>query len=75
MTNDLVRRVYEHCHHLSPGFTSKYNVNTLVYYENTGNVNTAIEREKQIKGWSRAKKNALVESLNPKWEDLARDWY
>jgi putative endonuclease len=75
MTNDLARRVYEHRQHLSPGFTSKYNVNTLVFYEKTGNVNTAIEREKQIKGWSRAKKNALVESLNPKWEDLARDWY
>lgn len=74
MTNDLARRVYEHRNHLLPGFTSKYNADTLVYFEKTSHVNAAIEREKQIKGWSRAKKNALVESMNPEWADLAKDW-
>ena len=74
MTNDLARRVYEHQNHLLPGFTSKYNVDMLVYFEQTGDVKAAIAREKQIKGWSRAKKNALVENLNPDWADLMKDW-
>ena len=74
MTNDLTRRVYEHQNHLIPGFTAKYNVDMLVYFEQTGDVNAAIAREKQIKGWSRAKKNVLVESMNPDWADLAKDW-
>ncbi len=74
MTNNLMRRVYEHKQKLVPGFTSKYRVNRLVYYEQTGNVRAAIAREKQIKGWLRAKKIALIESINPKWEDLSEGW-
>ena len=71
VTNDLVRRVYEHKHHADPkSFTAKYSVNRLVYFEQTTDVRAALEREKQIKSWKRARKNALVESMNPKWEDL-----
>ena len=71
VTKDLVRRMYEHKHNLDPGsFTAKYNVHKLVYYECTSDVRAAIEREKQIKSWNRAKKNKLVESRNPRWEDL-----
>jgi putative endonuclease len=74
VTNHLERRVYEHRHKLVPGFTSKYNATSLVYYEVTNDVTAAIEREKQIKGWTRAKKVALIESLNPKWHDLSSGW-
>ena len=71
VTNDLIRRVYEHKQHLDKGsFTAKYNVELLVYYETTSDVKSAIEREKQIKGWNRRRKNELVESINPKWLDL-----
>ena len=71
VTNDLVRRVYEHKKHLDKGsFTSRYNVENLVYFEVTTDVKSAIEREKQIKGWNRKRKNKLVESKNPNWEDL-----
>ena len=71
ITRDLVRRMYEHRHKLDPGsFTAKYDVHKLVYFECTNDVNSAIEREKQIKGWNRARKNKLVESRNPRWEDL-----
>ena len=71
VTRDLVRRVYEHRNHLEPNsFTAKYNVYKLVYFEHTTDVEAAISREKQIKGWRRSKKNALIETLNPKWEDL-----
>ena len=70
-TNDLVRRVYEHKHHLDKGsFTAQYNVENLVYYEVTSDVEAAIAREKQIKGWNRKHKNKLVESKNPGWVDL-----
>ena len=65
VTNDLQRRVYEHKHKLVDGFTKKYNLTKLVYYEATEDVRCAIEREKQIKGWLRAKKIALIESVNP----------
>lgn len=75
VTNDLRRRVYEHKHKLIPGFTSKYNVTRLVYYEETQDVWAALAREKQIKGWRRSKKIALIESLNPKWQDLSEGWY
>ncbi len=75
ITNDLVRRVFEHKHKLIPGFTSKYNVNRLVYFEQTPDVRSAIAREKQIKGWLRAKKIELIESSNPGWEDLSSGWY
>ena len=71
VTRDLIRRVYEHKHHLDKGsFTDKYDVTRLVYFEETSDVRAAIEREKQIKGWNRARKNKLVASKNPKWEDL-----
>ena len=71
VTNDLVRRVYEHRNHLDPNsFTSKYNAHKLVYFEQTTDVRVALEREKQIKSWNRARKNALVETVNPRWEDL-----
>ncbi|MCQ2456728.1 MAG: GIY-YIG nuclease family protein [Clostridia bacterium] len=71
VTNDLKRRVAEHKNKINDGFTKKYNVDKLVFYEKTGNVMTAILREKQIKSWSRKKKNDLIESMNPKWADLA----
>ena len=70
VTNDIVRRVYEHRNHMIDGFTAKYNVTKLVYVESALDVRDAIQREKQLKGWTRAKKNALVETANPKWEDL-----
>ena len=75
MTNDLERRVWEHKEGETPGFTQKYKAKKLVYFEDTQYVNEAIAREKQIKGWLRKKKIALVESVNPKWEDLSRDWF
>ena len=75
VTNDLERRLYEHKHKLVKGFTSKYNVTKLVYVEETGDSIAAISREKQLKGWTRAKKMALVESINPQWRDLTEDWY
>jgi putative endonuclease len=65
VANNLLRRVYEHKHKLIPGFTSRYNITQLVYFEETSDVRSALEREKQIKGWLRAKKIALIESLNP----------
>lgn len=72
VTNDLIRRVYEHKNKLVAGFTKKYNVDRLVYYEVCGSIITAIEREKQIKGWSRKKKQDLINVLNPEWNDLYR---
>ena len=74
VTNDLLRRLYEHRNHLADGFTSKYNVHKLVYFEYTGDVNSAISREKQLKGWQRDKKNALISKANPTWKDLSKDW-
>jgi putative endonuclease len=71
VTNDLHRRLYEHKHKLGLGFTSKYNVNRLVYYEWTEDVNAAIAREKELKGWLRARKIELIESINPVWDDLS----
>ena len=70
ITNDLRRRVYEHKSKLIDGFTKKYNVNKLVYNEITENVNSALEREKEIKKWRREKKNKLVASMNKNWNDL-----
>jgi putative endonuclease len=75
VTNDLERRVYEHKHRLVPGFSSKYNIHTLVWYEAFSRVEQAIEGEKRIKGWLRSKKVALIESMNPAWEDLSSGWY
>jgi putative endonuclease len=74
VTNNLERRVYEHKHKLVPGFTSQYHITQLVYYETTSDIEAAIAREKQIKGWARAKKLALVETMNPTWEDLSATW-
>ena len=71
VTNDLVRRVYEHKNHLDKSsFTSRYNVENLVYYEVTTDIDSAIAREKQIKGWNRKRKDKLIEMTNPKWNDL-----
>jgi putative endonuclease len=74
VTNDLQRRVYQHKHKLIEGFTSQYDVNRLVYFESCGDIRDAIQREKQIKGWRRSKKIALIEEMNPKWEDLSIGW-
>jgi len=75
VTNDLARRVYQHKHKLVKGFTSRYNIDRLVYYESTPDVRAAIGREKQIKGWLRAKKIALIESRNRDWKDLSAAWF
>ena len=71
VTNNLLRRVYEHKNNLEPtSFTAKYSIHKLVYFEETTDIRAAIEREKQIKSWNRKRKNQLVETKNPKWEDL-----
>ena len=74
VTNNLQRRIYEHKEKLIDGFTSKYNVNKLVYYEETTDIKSAISREKELKGWRRTKKDALVVTMNQNWEDLSKDW-
>lgn len=71
MTSNLERRMYEHKTKLVEGFTAKYNINKLVYYEETQEVQTAIMREKEIKKWRREKKDILVKSENPEWKDLS----
>jgi putative endonuclease len=73
MTNNLSRRIYEHKNKMIEGFTKKYNLNKLVYYEITTDVNSAIKREKQLKNWHRKWKINLIESVNPKWEDLSTE--
>ena len=73
VTSNLEKRVYEHKHHLVNGYSKKYNINKLVYFEETKDVHAAIEREKQIKGCLRQKKIALIESVNPEWRDLAEN--
>ena len=75
VTDNLERRVYEHKNKLIEGFTKKYNVVELVYYETAGNALTAIEREKQIKGWTRSKKVCLIDAVNPGWADLSDGWF
>ena len=70
VTGNLIKRVWEHKNKLIGCFTKRYNVNKLVYYEETTDANSAIAREKQLKGWNRAKKNKLIESMNPNWDDL-----
>ena len=74
VTNDLERRTYEHRHHLIEGFTKRYKIKKLVYFEETNDINAAISREKQIKGWVRKKKIALIESINPHWKDLSEEF-
>lgn len=74
VTNDLERRSYEHKNKLIAGFTSKYGLDRLVYFEQHTDIRVAIEREKQIKSWRREKKLALIESINARWRDLSLDW-
>ena len=73
-TDNLEQRIYEHQHNLVPGFASKYNITKLVYYEQENDVEAALAREKQIKGWQRSKKVALIESKNLEWKDLSLAW-
>ena len=73
MTNDLARRVREHKSKAVPGFSAKYNVTQLVYFEETSHPQAAIEREKELKKWRRSKKVKLVSTTNPTWSDLAAD--
>jgi putative endonuclease len=75
MTNDLRRRAYEHKNDLTDGFTRQYRCHRLVYYESFDDVNKAIDREKQLKRWSGTKKVWLIERQNPRWEDLAAEWF
>jgi putative endonuclease len=75
ITNNLERRVWQHRMKVHEGFTARYNVNRLVYFEVFNDVRVAISREKQIKGWTRAKKIALIESVNRDWMDLSDGWY
>jgi putative endonuclease len=75
VTRDLIRRVYQHRSGTVPGFTRRYQVNRLVYYEETSSARVAFDREHQIKGWSREKKLRLIESVNAQWVDLAIDWF
>ena len=71
VTNNLVRRVYEHQNKLVPGFTEKYRIGKLVWFESTHSVTSAIAKEKQLKGWRREKKRQLIELMNPAWTDLS----
>ena len=75
MTNDLERRVFEHKKKLFEGFTKRYNLDRLVYFEETDEVHSALAREKQLKGWLRRRKAALVETMNANWQDLRAGWY
>ncbi|HVT89366.1 MAG TPA: GIY-YIG nuclease family protein [Tepidisphaeraceae bacterium] len=74
VTSELEQRVGQHKSKQVPGFTSKYNCTRLAWYESFTDVNEAIACEKRLKGWSRAKKIALIEAMNPQWEDLVADW-
>jgi len=71
VTSNLEKRIYEHKNKIFKGFTEKYNINKLVYYEKTNDIYDAIKREKEIKKWRREKKNLLVEKINPEWRDLS----
>jgi putative endonuclease len=74
VTNDLQKRVYQHKTGEGDGFASRYNITSLVYFEETPDVRAAIAREKELKGWLRRKKTALVDSANPRWRDLSLDF-
>ena len=74
ITSDLEHRVWQHKNGTFEGFTKKYNCHYLVYFERYDNVYRAIGREKELKGWTRAKKIALIESTNPRWQDLSEHW-
>ncbi|MDD2565404.1 MAG: GIY-YIG nuclease family protein [Candidatus Gracilibacteria bacterium] len=75
VTNNLERRIQEHKKGQVDGFTKKYGCNKLVYFENGGDINGAITREKQLKGWKRFRKEELIISINPMWEDLSQKWF
>ena len=75
VTSDLARRVWEHKNGVIPGFTSKYQITRLVYFEEFNDIKTAILREKQLRGWLRCKKIDLIESINPTWSDLSEEWF
>ncbi len=75
VTNDLERRVYEHKTKSIKGFTTKYNCDKLVYYAETNDISAAITEEKRIKSGSRKKKIEMIESINPEWHDLAKEWF
>lgn len=75
ITSDLRTRVRQHRNHSFGGFTAKYEVNRLLYYESFRDVSNAIAREKQLKGWRREKKIALIEKENPQWKDLSGGWF
>ena len=75
VTNDLQRRMYEHKNGIIKGFSRKYNLKYLVYYEETNDVKAAIQREKQLKKWNRKWKIELIEKLNPYWYDLSETWF
>ena len=75
MTNDLERRVQQHRQKINLSFTQKYNVDRLLYFEETNDVRAVLAREKQLKSWRRNKKINLIEMKNPKWVDLSEDWY
>ena len=74
VTNNLARRVYEHKNKLVDGFTKKYKIDRLIYFEETSDVNSAIAREKQLKGWNRKKKIELINIINPKFIDFSENW-
>jgi putative endonuclease len=75
VTGDLARRVYEHRQRLIPGFAARYRIDRLIYAESFGEVRDAIAREKQIKGWVRTRKLALIAESNPNWKDLGDEWF
>jgi putative endonuclease len=75
VTNDLMKRIYQHKSKVTDSFTAKYNITGLVYFEETENVRAAIAREKELKGWVRARKIELIETSNPRWEDLSFGWF
>ena len=75
MTGDLLKRIFQHKQKTYEGFSATYNCNRLVWFEQFADVSDAIQREKQLKGWTRAKKIALIQTNNPTWEDLSKDWY
>lgn len=75
MTNDIGTRVWQHKNKAVHGFTTKYNCDRLVWFTDFTEVTDAIAAEKRIKGWTRARKVAMIEEVNPEWDDLARDWY
>ena len=75
VASKLEQRVHQHKHKEIPGFTARYNITRLAYYEEIPSIRDAITREKQLKGWRRSRKIELIEAVNPQWRDLSEDWY